>query len=270
MAGPFVVAGVYIMFLAERLSLDAMAAAEESNCDETLHAESHGHCNHAITFGDVEKDGELKPHSHEHLSAISAARSIVAKHSGHAHGASILILPTDTSGKTKAAAPAIRRQVLNAHLLEISIVVHSLIIGLNLGTSETLADITSLIIVLCFHQFFEGLALGSFLADLKDAASLRAKFTMAIIFSLAVPAGCWIGIGVASAYDAESYTAAWVNGALNGLTGGMLLYTALITFMAEEFSRDDLSGKAGRAVKRNMYAVMVFGASAMALLGIWA
>lgn len=53
--------------------------------------------------------------------------------------------------------------------------------------------------------------------------------------------------------------------------GGMLLYNALITFLAEEFSRDDLgTGAAGRRLKQGMYVSTLFGAACMALLGIWA
>jgi hypothetical protein len=46
----------------------------------------------------------------------------------------------------------------------------------------------------------------------------------------------------------------------------MLLYSALLTFMAEEFSRGDIA----RPLKRQMYALMLAGAAAMALLAIWA
>ena len=87
---------------------------------------------------------------------------------------------------------------------------------------------------------------------------------------IAVPAGAWAGIGVASSYHQDSQTALWVKGSLSGLTGGMLLFSALITFMAEEFSRDDVSGAEGRKLKRKMYVSMMLGASCMALLGIWA
>lgn len=94
---------------------------------------------------------------------------------------------------------------------------------------------------------------------------------MIAVFVLTVPSGTWIGIGIASSYDAESVTALWVTGALNAVTGGMLLYNSLITFLAEEFSRDDLGGGAkGRALKQQMYAAVLLGAACMALLGIWA
>jgi zinc transporter ZupT len=428
-AGVFVALGVYIMFLTERMSLDAMAAAEESNCEASSAASaaqpslSRGGSARGAGFGGVAAaaatvdleapapaDGGAgtsghgggaagggvapgDPHSHEHLSALVAAREIASQHAGHAHGGSAAVAPMppqmhahshahgagsghghshahanaphapppppppvvvpvqlpplaltqrnghghshahayvhahgslllsldpaarprggdDADGAasahsgasgSKADAAAAARRVMTARLLEVSIVVHSFIIGLNLGTTlpetpeqgfmpstttsttttssehaaEKLANqglrpTVALIIVLCFHQFFEGIALGSYIAELRHAASGFAKTLMASIFALTVPVGVWVGIGVAESYAPGSQRAVWVTGTLNGVTGGMLLYSALITFMAEEFSRDDLAGAAGRATKRRMYLAMLLGAAAMALLAIWA
>jgi hypothetical protein len=80
--------------------------------------------------------------------------------------------------------------------------------------------IVALIIVLCVHQFFEGIALGSYIADLRELASRSAKLLMSLLFALTVPVGCWIGIGVASAYKRDSVASIWVTGSLSGLTGG--------------------------------------------------
>jgi zinc transporter 1/2/3 len=327
-AGVFVVAGVYVMFLTERVSLDAMAAAEEANCEREASVpvgdlEAGGGSGR---FADGENGGETgtaDPRSHEHLSALSAARSIVSQHAGHshahgsaadgeaahghshaatspaapaegghahahghvhAHGALVLAMDAaaaktragaatsssvEEAEEARAAAAAARRRVMTARLLEFSIVVHSFIIGLDLGTTvseedEGLRPLVALIIVLFVHQFSEGITLGGYIAELRDAARAFTKLAMAALFAFTVPAGTWIGIGVASSYNPGSQTAIWVTGALNGVTGGMLLYSALITFMAEEFSRDDLGGARGRAVKRGMYASMLLGAACMA------
>ena len=320
-AGVFVCVGVYIMFLTERVSLDAMAAGEEKHCLEGS----------AVTTQPKTDLEAPEPHSHEHLSALSAAREILASHKGHAHGgagapaapaqhghshagaahghahahgALVLSLGSEAAAPSekppsREEAAKMRRRLMTARLLEVSIVVHSFIIGLNLGTtlpgedhheehhdtssvtttevhtevedeSMALRATVALVIVLCFHQFFEGIALGSYIAELRNGASVITKVVMSAIFALTVPAGTWIGIGVTSAYSSETQTAFWVTGTLNALTGGMLLYSALITFMAEEFSRDDVGGAAGRRLKRQMYSLMLFGAASMALLGIWA
>lgn len=50
-------------------------------------------------------------------------------------------------------------------VLEMGIVVHSVIIGISLGTSSNLDTIKPLIAALCFHQFFEGIGLGGCIAQ---------------------------------------------------------------------------------------------------------
>lgn len=45
-------------------------------------------------------------------------------------------------------------------VLELGIVVHSVIIGISLGASESSNTIKPLVAALTFHQFFEGMGLG--------------------------------------------------------------------------------------------------------------
>jgi len=46
-------------------------------------------------------------------------------------------------------------------VLELGIIVHSVIIGISLGASESPKTIRPLVAALTFHQFFEGMGLGS-------------------------------------------------------------------------------------------------------------
>ena len=46
-------------------------------------------------------------------------------------------------------------------MLELGIIVHSVIIGISLGASESPKTIRPLVAALTFHQFFEGMGLGS-------------------------------------------------------------------------------------------------------------
>ena len=48
----------------------------------------------------------------------------------------------------------------NVQILELGIVVHSVIIGMSLGASESAKTIKPLVAALSFHQFFEGMGLG--------------------------------------------------------------------------------------------------------------
>jgi len=45
-------------------------------------------------------------------------------------------------------------------VLELGIIVHSVIIGMSLGASESPSTIRPLVAALTFHQFFEGIGLG--------------------------------------------------------------------------------------------------------------
>lgn len=46
-------------------------------------------------------------------------------------------------------------------MLELGIIVHSIIIGISMGASESPKTIRPLVAALTFHQFFEGMGLGS-------------------------------------------------------------------------------------------------------------
>jgi len=49
----------------------------------------------------------------------------------------------------------------------------------------------------------------------------------------------------------------------------MLLYMTLITIIGEEFTRSDLQTPQMRSLKYQMWALLVLGAAAMSLLGIF-
>ncbi|XP_055960385.1 zinc transporter 1-like isoform X2 [Mercurialis annua] len=70
---------------------------------------------------------------------------------GHSHGAVL--------GDNFGASELLRHRVIS-QVLELGIVVHSVIIGISLGASESPKTIRPLLAALTFHQFFEGMGLG--------------------------------------------------------------------------------------------------------------
>lgn len=50
-------------------------------------------------------------------------------------------------------------------VLELGIIVHSVIIGIALGASDTPKTVKPLVAALTFHQFFEGMGLGGCIAQ---------------------------------------------------------------------------------------------------------
>ncbi|KAM7272566.1 hypothetical protein ACFE04_027229 [Oxalis oulophora] len=70
------------------------------------------------------------------------------------------------SGVSNSSVSEIIRQRIVSQVLEIGIVVHSVIIGMSLGASQSADTIKPLMAALCFHQFFEGIGLGGCISQL--------------------------------------------------------------------------------------------------------
>lgn len=79
--------------------------------------------------------------------------------------------------------------------------------------------------------------------------------------------GIAVGIAVASTYDAEGLVNRTVQGSLNGVSGGMLLYIGLHQLIAEEFSKADLTVRPG--LRFGMFLALILGAAAMCALALW-
>ncbi|GBF93320.1 zinc-nutrition responsive transporter, partial [Raphidocelis subcapitata] len=120
-------------------------------------------------------------------------------------------------------------------------------------------------VALIVHQGLEGLSLGSVLA-LTPFSTLK-KVAMVSFYSLATSLGIAIGIGISATYDPDSVVSKAVQGLLNGVSGGMLLYISMYQLIAEEFSREDLILK-GR-LRGGMIAGLLAGAACMCILAIW-
>ncbi|KAH9800010.1 putative beta-1,3-galactosyltransferase 12 [Citrus sinensis] len=125
-------------------------------------------------------------------------------------------------------------------VLELGIVSHSIIIGISLGVSHSPCTIRPLIAALSFHQFFEGFALG----------------------------GISIGTAVASVYNPNSPGALIVEGILDSISAGILVYMALVDLIAADFLSKRMSCNFRLQVVS--YLMLFLGAGLMSLLAIWA
>lgn len=119
-------------------------------------------------------------------------------------------------------------------ILEFGIMFHSLFIGFNLAVAGD--EFYTLYIVIIFHQLFEGLALGSRLADnpfLEEHK--RIQYSMGFAYGLTTPIAIGIGLGVQTVYSPNSQTALVVNGIFDSISAGILIYTGLVDLMGREF-----------------------------------
>ncbi|XP_051126256.1 zinc transporter 5-like [Andrographis paniculata] len=193
------------------------------------------------TSGDVEVPG-VQVHTH-------------ATHA-HSHGP----LDLDVEG-----SELLRHRVIS-QVLELGIIVHSVIIGIALGASESPKTIRPLIAALTFHQFFEGIGLGGCITQAKFNA--RTVAIMALFFAGTTPTGIAIGIGITNSYSETSPTALIVQGLFNSASAGILIYMALVDLLSADFM--SLKMQANGKLQFCSNVSLLIGAGCMSLLAKWA
>ncbi|XP_008799796.2 zinc transporter 5-like [Phoenix dactylifera] len=189
--------------------------------------------------------------------AEQGAARVHAMH-GHEHGPAALVVDDGPD-------EALRHRIIS-QVLELGIVVHSVIIGITLGTSESPSSIRPLLAALCFHQFFEGIGLGGCIVQANFR--VRSMVTMMLFFALTTPVGIAVGIGISSTYDENSPTALTVEGVLDSAAAGILIYMSLVDLLAEDFRNPRVQSNWRLQLVINVS--LLVGAGLMSLLGRWA
>lgn len=227
------------------------------------HSHDHHHDHHDHDETTTADYHHASQHTHQCLRSSSAQRwQLAAAADGNTQTA-------HTANERAARAAALRKVKLTvgAYAMELGCIFHSIIIGIGLGVVVSgRAYVATLLGALTVHQALEGLSLGSVLA--RTGFSRLHQSAMVLTYSLTTPLGIAIGIAVTGAYDPASKTALAVQGALNGLSGGMLLHIALFQIVAEEFSREDLLARP--RLRLGLYTSLLLGAALMCILAIWA
>lgn len=184
-------------------------------------------------------------------------RNPMENHGGHNHAHGLALQNDAVSQK------------ISTYLLELGIALHSVLIGLTLGT--TTESFEALFIALTFHQFFEAIALGAQIARLEHL-SLRSAIFMVIFFTLTTPVGVAVGIIIHNqTFNEKSVTSLLVNGTLDSLSAGILIYVALVNLINAEMGPGAHSfQKLSKKLKFVYYLSLYAGAGAMAVVGRWA
>ncbi|KAL3789156.1 hypothetical protein HJC23_012245 [Cyclotella cryptica] len=159
------------------------------------------------------------------------------------------------------------RKKLAILIFEFGAVLHSVIIGVDLGV--TAGDtFHALLAAICFHQFFEGIAFGCTVM-ISNVSSKKALATN-LVYAVTTPMGLALGIAIRSTYSDTSITALWVQGISNCIAGGILLYTGLVELMTYQITTN--SEFLGRSSKHRiaLYIALWLGSGIMALIGKWA
>eukprot|EP01034_Spumella_vulgaris_P021836 gene21836-27907_t len=160
------------------------------------------------------------------------------------------------------------RDLVTAYVMEISIAVHSIIIGVDLGIlgQGELTTLVSLMIALSFHQFVEGVGLGATIQNSRSSLGNTKVMGFIAIFSSTMPLGILIGILTSSAPESETQTA--FKGAANAIAAGSLLYISLTEMVGSYFNEPDLNDRA--LLKVGMMISFGIGIAFMAVIAVWA
>lgn len=172
---------------------------------------------------------------------------------GHSHG-------------TDPAGPNSKFSVL---VMEAGVLFHSILIGLTLVVAGD-SFYKTLLVVIVFHQFFEGLALGARIATLPGAI-FPSKAIMAASFALITPIGMAIGLGVLHSFNGNSRSTLIALGTLDAVSAGILVWVGVVDMWARDWVIEG-----GEMLDANIKKVLTGGISLvtglvlMGLLGKWA
>ncbi|CAG8619477.1 11039_t:CDS:2, partial [Scutellospora calospora] len=158
-----------------------------------------------------------------------------------------------------------KAQIVGIAILELGICFHSVIIGLALSVS-TGADFISLFIALVFHQMFEGLGLGSRIAELDYPDNSIKPWLMSFAYGITTPIGIAIGLSVRNVYNPASQMALAIQGILDSLSAGILLYSALVGLMANDYLHDIEFRRSSKIQQLGAFTCLITGIFIMSLI----
>ncbi|KAF7047181.1 hypothetical protein CFC21_056137 [Triticum aestivum] len=179
----------------------------------------------------------------------------------HGHGTA-LAKPDDA----EAGQMQLRRNRVVVQVLEMGIVVHSVVIGLGMGASQSVCTIRPLVAAMCFHQMFEGMGLGGCILQAEYGTKMKAG--LVFFFSTTTPFGIALGLALTKVYQDNSPTALIVVGLLNAASAGLLHYMALVELLAADFMGPKLQGSV--RLQLICLTAVLLGAGGMSVMAKWA
>ena len=228
----------------------------------------------------IAEEGDHRDHSHSH--DHEEARLLYQSECGHEP----LALKENCAHRYDAvedggargyegSADLKSRKALKVYSMEGAIAVHSFVIGVTLGVRKNVEDksemsaLAALTFALCFHQIFEGIALG--VVAFEGNLSRFALAILVAILSSSLPMGILLGIvasGREGDADKEGVGGRLQLGIPSAVTAGMLLQIAF------EFLNHDicahLNDNCTPVQTRSKKLVCLFaGAFSMSILSIW-
>ncbi|EAW10413.1 putative ZIP Zinc transporter [Aspergillus clavatus NRRL 1] len=158
---------------------------------------------------------------------------------------------------------------LSVLVMEAGVIFHSILIGLTLVVAGD-SFYKTLLVVIIFHQFFEGLALGARIALLPGRVFPH-KAVMAGAFAVITPVGMAIGLGVLHSFNGNEKSTLVALGTLDALSAGILVWVGVVDMWARDWVMEGgemMDAKLGRVLIGGV--ALVAGMVLMGVLGKWA
>jgi zinc transporter 1/2/3 len=215
-------------------------------------------------------------HDHDHTHALSSHYNDpkicemdgdCMYDNGHSHSHShshSLSISTATGGGEVASEIVL----VKAFIMEIAIAAHSIIIGVTFGAIGIEETLVALLIAMSFHQFFEGLALGTVVASARKQLGEAKVAAFVIVFSLTTPIGIAIGMLALETDGEPTENQVYAQGILNAIAAGNLIYIVLVEMMSHDFSLPSVAKNI--PLRLAMLAALCCGDLFMAVLALWA
>lgn len=162
----------------------------------------------------------------------------------------------------------LKKQSLQITLIEGGILFHSVFVGMTI--SITAEGFIILLIAIVFHQMFEGLGLGSRIADVPYPKGSWKPWALVIAFGTTAPFGQALGLFTRSSYDPNSAFGLILVGVFNAISSGLLIYAALVDLLAEDFLSEEANATLTKKDKTQAFCYVLLGAAGMAIVGAFA
>jgi zinc transporter 1/2/3 len=121
-----------------------------------------------------------------------------------------------------------------------------------------------------FHQFFEGLGLGSRIAAVPYPGKSWKPWALVVAFGTTAPIGQAIGLLTRGSYDPNSAFGLIIVGVFNAISSGLLIYAALVDLLAEDFLSEEAQHTLKGKDRKFAFAYVLMGAAGMSVVGAFA
>jgi zinc transporter 1/2/3 len=150
-----------------------------------------------------------------------------------------------------------KKMAMEITLLEGGILFHSVFVGMTV--SITIDGFVVLLIAILFHQTFEGLGLGSRIAQVPYPKGSIKPWLLVFAFGTTAPIGQAIGLITRNSYDPNSAFALVLVGTFNAISSGLLIWAGLVDLLAKDFLSEEADAALTNKKKMTAFAYVLMG-----------